>query len=381
MPPQRVLEATRGAILARGAAGVPLLVEQLQSADKAPLRPRVARGPRAARPRSDRGPAGRVGPAAPQRQGLLILALADRGDAAVLPAVLAGGQERPGHGAERGGPRARAIGRRLVRARAAGRGAGRRRRACRKPRWTVLADLPGQEVDDDLAARLAEGRGQDAAVLIELAGRRPIAAAVPALLKAADDPDAADPRRGPHGAGIDHRAARPAGADRPGGQPAECGGRCGGRRRPWPPPASGCPTARPAPRSWWPRWRRRRVPVKCRFLEILGADGRRQGPGGPSAPRRRTPMPEIRDAGQPAAGRVDERRRGAGAAWTWPRRRRTRSTRSAPCAATSGWCGSSSCPTPSGSRCAARPWRPPQRDAEKKLVLEVLGRYPERRRR
>ena len=34
VPKQRVLEATRGAIVARGAAGVPLLVEQLKSTDK-----------------------------------------------------------------------------------------------------------------------------------------------------------------------------------------------------------------------------------------------------------------------------------------------------------------------------------------------------------
>ena len=34
LPQQLVLTATRGAILARGPAGVPLLVEQLQSTDK-----------------------------------------------------------------------------------------------------------------------------------------------------------------------------------------------------------------------------------------------------------------------------------------------------------------------------------------------------------
>ena len=34
LPQTRILEATRGAILARGAEGVPLLVKELQSADK-----------------------------------------------------------------------------------------------------------------------------------------------------------------------------------------------------------------------------------------------------------------------------------------------------------------------------------------------------------
>ena len=58
--PQQVREAIRGVILARGTAGVPLLVEQLQSADKARFRPGLARGPRASGPRSDRRPAGRA---------------------------------------------------------------------------------------------------------------------------------------------------------------------------------------------------------------------------------------------------------------------------------------------------------------------------------
>ena len=34
LPPQRIREATRGAILARGEAGVPLLLEQLRSEDR-----------------------------------------------------------------------------------------------------------------------------------------------------------------------------------------------------------------------------------------------------------------------------------------------------------------------------------------------------------
>ena len=133
VPKQRILEATRGAILARGSAGVPLLVEQLRSADKA----RLAIGLRVARELAGRevteALVAELGRATPERQALLILALADRGDTAALPAVLAGGQERPGRGARRGHPRAGAIGQRLLRAGAAGSGAGRRRRDCRRP--------------------------------------------------------------------------------------------------------------------------------------------------------------------------------------------------------------------------------------------------------
>ena len=53
VPKQRVLDATRGAILARGSAGVSFLIEQLRSADKGRLGiDRVANGPRASRPRT-----------------------------------------------------------------------------------------------------------------------------------------------------------------------------------------------------------------------------------------------------------------------------------------------------------------------------------------
>ena len=91
VPKQRIVEATRGAILARGAAGVPLLVEQLRSPDKA----RFAIGLRVARELADREAtdalAAELPRATPQRQALLILALAD------LPALIArvAGRQNP----------------------------------------------------------------------------------------------------------------------------------------------------------------------------------------------------------------------------------------------------------------------------------------------
>jgi HEAT repeat protein len=85
VPPQRIIEATRGAILARGPAGVPLLVEQLRSPDKA----RFVLGLRVARELAGRETtealAAELPGATPPRQALLILALADRGDPAALP--------------------------------------------------------------------------------------------------------------------------------------------------------------------------------------------------------------------------------------------------------------------------------------------------------
>jgi HEAT repeat protein len=53
----------------------------------------------------------------------------------------------------------------------------------------ALMDLPGAEVNADLAARLDAAEGKTRLSLIQLAGRRGIAAAVPELRKAADDRD------------------------------------------------------------------------------------------------------------------------------------------------------------------------------------------------
>ena len=62
LPEERILEGLRGAILARGSAGIPLLLEQLQSNDRHLLQPRLARGARTSRPGGDRGRGGRVSP-------------------------------------------------------------------------------------------------------------------------------------------------------------------------------------------------------------------------------------------------------------------------------------------------------------------------------
>jgi len=188
VPKQRVLEATRGAILARGPAGVALLVEQLQSADK----DRFIMGLRTARELPGREVAdvlvAELGRAAPDRQALLILALADRGDTSSLGAVLQAAQRGPNdvrivalHVLERLGT-ASCVPVLLDAALEADADLSQTALA-------VLADLPGQDVDRDVAARLLQAEGKARQVLIQVAGRRHIAAAVPALLKAADDPD------------------------------------------------------------------------------------------------------------------------------------------------------------------------------------------------
>jgi HEAT repeat protein len=189
VPQQRIIEATRGAILARGSAGTPLLVEQLRSPDKA----RFAIGLRVARELAGREAtealAAELPRATPQRQVLLLMALADRGDTAALPAVLEAAKSDSEE------VRSTAIG-----------GLGRLGDTSCVPMLleaaldadaglsqtalSVLASVPGKEVDEDVIARLAKAEGKTRLVLIQLAGLRSIRTAVPLLLKAADDPDA-----------------------------------------------------------------------------------------------------------------------------------------------------------------------------------------------
>ncbi len=187
-PKQRIVEATRGAILARQAEGAPLLVEQLRSGDKAMFR----LGLTTARELQGKGATealvAKLGELPADRQPLAILALADRGDAGVLPAML----------------KAAASGPDCVRVAAIGvvqqlgdascipvllAGAAGRNRAVAQAARAALEKLPGEGVNEALAARLKGAQGPVRKVLIILAGNRRIQA-VPALLAAADDADA-----------------------------------------------------------------------------------------------------------------------------------------------------------------------------------------------
>ena len=189
VPKQRILEATRGAILARQVAGIPLLLEQLRSPDKAFF----AIGLRTARELRGLEVTGALAAELkrchPDRQALLLLAVADRGDSAAGSAVL----EAARHGSTK--LRIAAIGaleRRgdvstvPVLLEAAASGAAEVAPAA----LGALTRLPGNEVDADLLARLPQATGKTRQALIELAGRRRIEPALLAIVAFADDPDA-----------------------------------------------------------------------------------------------------------------------------------------------------------------------------------------------
>lgn len=188
VPKQRVLEGIRGAILARKAAGIPLLVEYLRSTDKAIF----AIALRAARELPDAqvtdAVIGEMRQASADRQALLILVLADRGDAKALPAVLE---------AAKNGPTpvrivAAGVLERLgnvtcvpVLLDAAAADDAQLSQAGK----TALARMPGKDIDADLFARLGQSTGKMRQVLIELAELRRIDGALPVFVKAAEDAD------------------------------------------------------------------------------------------------------------------------------------------------------------------------------------------------
>ena len=188
LPKQRIIEATRGAILARGQAGIPLLLEQFQSPDKKLFQ--LALGTAREFPGStiDNALAAEMTKATPERAALIIQAMADRKETVVMASVLeaAGSGPKP--------VRLSAIGA-LARVGDA---------SCLSVLLTAavdadtdlslaakatLADLPGEKVDSQIVALLAKAQGKSYPLLIELVGKRRIEATA-MLLKALDHSDA-----------------------------------------------------------------------------------------------------------------------------------------------------------------------------------------------
>jgi HEAT repeat protein len=189
VPRQKMLEATRGAILARQSAGLPLLLEQLRSSDQALF----GIGLRTARELPGRAVtealAAELPRTSPDRQSFLLLALADRSDEAVLPAVVAAA----GSGPQKLRLTAVGILDRLsnpasvpvLLVAAADSDADLAQAAL-----AAIARLPGTGVDADLLARLPSSTGKTRQVLILLAGQRHVDGALPAIVQSAGDPDA-----------------------------------------------------------------------------------------------------------------------------------------------------------------------------------------------
>jgi HEAT repeat protein len=187
LPKQRVLEATRGAILARKTGGIPLLVEQLRSTDEALFRlgltvARELPGREVARAIADE-----VAVASPDRASLVLRALGDRTDAFVSPEIL--------RAASSGPKPVRLAALALV---------GRWGDTASVPvllaaaieddaklaetARVALTQLKGEKIDAEIAARLDKAQGKQLKILVELVGQRRISA-TPALLATLEHSD------------------------------------------------------------------------------------------------------------------------------------------------------------------------------------------------
>jgi HEAT repeat protein len=190
VPKPRIIEATRGAILAGQSAGLPLLAEILHSVDKTFFN----LGLRLSREMPGEATSGvlaaELANASPERQALLIQALAERADGKAVAFVLQTAKAGAGQvrfAAIRGLQRSGSGSCLPVLMDAALEANADASQAA----IAVLAELPGDDLDADLLTRLASATGRARLVLIQIVGQRHVAAATPALTKAADDPQPA----------------------------------------------------------------------------------------------------------------------------------------------------------------------------------------------
>jgi len=189
VPEQRILEATRGAILARGPQGIPLLVEQLKSPDKKRFQFALSTARELSGADVTAALTAQMSAAAPERAALIVVALGDQKGAALPPAVL--------QAARKGDEQVRlaAIG-------VVGRLgdvssvsslleiAADSDAELSQAAKSALAGLPGKKVDADIASRLSAAKGKSQVVLIELVGARRINA-IADLVKALNHRDKA----------------------------------------------------------------------------------------------------------------------------------------------------------------------------------------------
>ena len=188
VPKPRVIEATRGAILARKSAGIPLLVEQLQSADKALFAIGLSTARELDVPQVTGALVAELGQATPARQARLLLLLADRGDREALPAVLQAAHSGPTHVRIAAISVLQSLGDAAC-VPALLKLAMQADAECASAAKAALEGLPGDDVDAALSTSLANAEGNQRRLVIELVGLRRIDAR-PALLEAADDADA-----------------------------------------------------------------------------------------------------------------------------------------------------------------------------------------------
>ncbi|MGI9427611.1 MAG: HEAT repeat domain-containing protein [Bythopirellula sp.] len=189
VPKQRIIEATRGAILARNQAGVPLLLKTLRSPDKKLFQVALSTLREFPGSEVDLAVATELTNASPQRAALIIQALADRPDTVVLAEVLKAASQGDKQVRISAIDALRRVGDQSclpVLLKIASADDADLANAAK----VTLTGLPGANVDAQIVARLPGAEGKRYALLLRLIGQRRIEA-VDALVKALDHTDPA----------------------------------------------------------------------------------------------------------------------------------------------------------------------------------------------
>ena len=190
VPPQVTAAATRGAILARGKAGIPLLTEQLRSEDAVQFGAALRTAIELPGAEATQAIAEELGRLPPARQGRVCDVLGQRGDAVAVPLLIA--LARTG-----------AADARLAAVRALARLGDTFAvpvlaglvctddEVLAKAALAALAGFPGQKADSAIIALADKPDAKLRGIGVDLIGRRRIASAVPVLLRLAADEDQA----------------------------------------------------------------------------------------------------------------------------------------------------------------------------------------------
>lgn len=188
VPVQRIAEATRGVILARGESGLPLLLETLRSSDKTLVAVALHTARELPGAATTRALAAELTSVPAGQQGRLIHVLADRKDAAAWAAVFAT--------ARNGAAEVRLVAVEVMGASGNSDCTPVLLDLLSTPEESVaqaakaaLAGWSGREVDAPIAARLRGATGPTRRPLIEIVGQRHMPVSVPELVKAAREGD------------------------------------------------------------------------------------------------------------------------------------------------------------------------------------------------
>jgi len=187
VPQQRVVEATRGAILARKQEGLPLLIENLRSPEKAFFQVALKTAREMSGRQVDLALAAELATASPERAAVVVQTMADRKETVELTSIV-----------KAAGAGAKEV--RLSAVKALGRVgnttclstllaiASESDTELQEAALASLAELPDQKVDADILAQLPKAEGSKLAALIMVVGQRRIDA-TPELIKALKNTD------------------------------------------------------------------------------------------------------------------------------------------------------------------------------------------------